>query len=142
MDAHPNGLPPTPKIRALVESLTQRFPDLTGLSDEDVDSTDTPWASGPLMSEASGDFFYFPMTFPGAEAHLAEVLSIIQNHGLVCFDPQAEEVSPRPARLSSMSGVGSGARRPSLVARYPLLRLPIVFLVVFVVLFLVDKCSG
>lgn len=48
--------PPTPGIRAYVEALLRRFPDLTGNDDDD-----SPWAAGPLLREANGPIIYFAM---------------------------------------------------------------------------------
>lgn len=49
---------PTERIAAYVAALLARFPDI------DTDAGDeSPWSSGPLMSEASGPLVYFPMVW-------------------------------------------------------------------------------
>ncbi|MEQ7008515.1 hypothetical protein ABN028_20285 [Actinopolymorpha sp. B17G11] len=85
------GRPPpaTPTIRAFVEAALARYPDL------DEDSGDEcPWASSPLISEAVGDFICLPMTFQGAEYARDVVASIAKEQGLVCYDPQVEQLLP------------------------------------------------
>jgi hypothetical protein len=47
-----------------------------------------------LIKEAVGDLIYFPMTFSGAE-YARDVLSAIaEQQGLVCYDPQLEQLLP------------------------------------------------
>ena len=53
--------PPTPRIRAYVEALLKRWPDL-----ED-DDDQSPWSTSPLLREAVGWFIYFPMAYTKAE---------------------------------------------------------------------------
>ena len=78
--------PPHPAILAYIEELTSRYPDLTELPDEDVD--ESPWADGPLVNNATGPFYYFSMTYSGAEKALEFVAEAAARRGLVCFDPQ------------------------------------------------------
>ena len=82
--------PPTPAIRAFVQSLLERYPDVTELDDDAVD--ESPWASGPLIGEATGPFMYFPVSIPRAPEMQEFVAAKAREHGLVCFDPQAEEL--------------------------------------------------
>lgn len=81
--------PPTPKIAAFVESLLGQYPDLTEL-DDDVDSS--PWAGGPLIDDATGPLVYLTIVHSRAEEMRSFVAAKAQEHGLVCFDPQTEEV--------------------------------------------------
>lgn len=131
-------LPPTPKIAALVSALTKRFPDIDTLSDDEIDAVDTPWATGPLLSEARGDLLYFPMTVSGAEAHLAEVVKIVLEHGLVCFDPQGGNVFNAPVAEKRAKRTRPG--RPHGL-RSPLVRAPVIFLCVVLLMLLLDKCA-
>ena len=80
-------IPPTPRIRAYVEALLDRWPDI----DEHDDS---PWASGPLMSEAIGSVIYFPMVYSMAEEASAFAADLARQHGLVCYDPQLDRLRP------------------------------------------------
>lgn len=44
---------PTPRIRAFVEGLLAKWPDIT-----DDEGADSPWADGPLINNADGDAIY------------------------------------------------------------------------------------
>ena len=49
---------PTARIAAYVAALLNRYPDI------DTDAgEDSPWSTGPLLSEASGPLVYFPMVW-------------------------------------------------------------------------------
>lgn len=81
------SIEPTPRIQAYVEALLARWPDI------DVDE-DSPWASAPLMGEASGSLVYFPMIFSRADEASEFAARVAGEHGLVCFDPQLERLRP------------------------------------------------
>jgi hypothetical protein len=74
---------PTPRIRAYVNALLARWPDID-------EAEDSPWASSPLMGEASGPLVYFPMVFSRADEASTFAAGLARDHGLVCFDPQME----------------------------------------------------
>jgi hypothetical protein len=76
---------PTPRIRAYVEALLARWPDID-------EAEDSPWASSPLMGEARGPLVYFPMVWSRADEASAFAASLAHERGLVCFDPQAERL--------------------------------------------------
>jgi hypothetical protein len=76
-----------------VAELLARFPEISEDSGED-----SPWASAPLLGEASGDFIYFPMTYSGAEVGVPFCADVAHRRGLVCFDPQAETLLPPGTR--------------------------------------------
>lgn len=80
---------PTPRIRAYVEALLERWPDID--SDNGASS---PWSTSPLMGEAVGWFVYFPMVFSMADEASAFAADLARQHGLVCFDPQLERLRP------------------------------------------------
>ena len=80
--------PPTPRIRAYVEALLKRWPDI---GDDDDGS---PWSTSPLIREAVGWFVYFPMVFSMADAASAFAADLAQQHGLACYDPQLERLRP------------------------------------------------
>ena len=111
------GTPVAPAIAALVVALTDRFRDLTDLADDEIDVVDTPWADGPLISNASGDFFYFSMTFSGAEAHLEAVVGIVRAHNLVCFDPQTGSVRCAPEPAAGRPATGGPPLRRGIFGR-------------------------
>jgi hypothetical protein len=81
--------PPTERIEGYVAALLARWPDITT-----DDGEDSPWATGPLLAEAFGSAFYFPMTWSGAEEASAFAAQVAAAHGLVCFDPQTETLRP------------------------------------------------
>lgn len=84
--------PPTPAIASYVAALTARWPDLDAPGGED-----SPWSVGPLISDASGGVITFGCVWSRAD-EVAEVASrIAAEHGLVCFDPQSEQLLPRLA---------------------------------------------
>ena len=86
------GPPPaSPAIRRFVEAALARFPEATEHSGDEC-----PWASAPLIEEAFGDLIYLPMTFQGADYARDVLAGIAQDLGLVCYDPQIEELLPAP----------------------------------------------
>jgi hypothetical protein len=74
----------TPGIVGYLEALLQRWPDIT--TDEGDSS---PWADGPLINNAAGNFLYFAMVWSKADEAAAFCAEVARAHGLVCFDPQA-----------------------------------------------------
>jgi hypothetical protein len=81
-----NPIAPTPRIRAYVGALLERWPDITD------DDDGSPWSTSPLMSEAVGWFVYFPMVFSMADEASAFAADLARQHGLVCFDPQLQRL--------------------------------------------------
>lgn len=75
--------PPTPRITAYVRTLLDRYPEI------DTDAgEESPWAAAPLIADASGPFFYFPMVYSQCDEASAWAAQIARQHGLVCYDPQ------------------------------------------------------
>ncbi|NYF56153.1 hypothetical protein [Micromonospora purpureochromogenes] len=107
-------LPPTPRIRAYVLALLERWVDMPD-DEHDV----SPWSAGPLMDEASGPFVYFTMRYSMCEEVSAEAARMAADHGLVCYDPQWERLRPTadeaaPRAISVPLGQASqGQTRPS-----------------------------
>jgi hypothetical protein len=97
-DADPaDPIPPTPRIRAYVEALLDRWPDI----DEHDES---PWASSPLMSEGIGSFIYLTMVYSMAEETSAFAADLARQHGLVCYDPQLDRLRPEPGDRPGPAG--------------------------------------
>jgi hypothetical protein len=69
------------RIRAYVEALVERYPD---------DVASTPWASSPVIDEASGPIVYLLMSYSRAEEVSEYAAALAREHGLVCYDPQGE----------------------------------------------------
>lgn len=72
---------PSPRIEAYVEALVERYPD---------DVPGSPWASPPVMDEASGPIVYLLMSYSRAEEVSEYAAGLAREHGLVCYDPQGE----------------------------------------------------
>ncbi|RYG76175.1 hypothetical protein EU513_13370 [Yimella sp. RIT 621] len=73
-----------PAIEAFVAEAVDKFPEFDDGS---------PWASLPVMLGATGDFISVSLTVPGA-VHAAEIARIGASNGLVCYDPQREDLLP------------------------------------------------
>ena len=82
-------IPASQAIQGFVDAALSRYPEI-----DETSSAECPWASSPLIAEASGDFIYFPMTFSGAEFARDVIAEIANSLGLVCFDPQIEQLLP------------------------------------------------
>jgi hypothetical protein len=82
-----SSAPASPRILEYIKALTTRYPDLMDLP-EDAPEDTAPWADGPLTGNVVGPFFYFALTYSGAEAALPFIADTARAHGLVCFDPQ------------------------------------------------------
>ncbi|MFJ8581335.1 hypothetical protein [Micromonospora sp. NPDC093277] len=82
---------PTPRIRAYVDALLERWIDMTE-DEEDL----SPWSDGPMINNASGPIIYFAMRYSMCEEVSAEAAKIAAERGLICFDPQWSRL--RPAR--------------------------------------------
>ena len=72
---------PSPRIEAYVEALVERYPD---------DVVGGPWASPPVIDEASGPIVYLLMSYSRAEEVSEYAAALAREHGLVCYDPQGE----------------------------------------------------
>jgi hypothetical protein len=79
-------VPAAPRIVAYVEALVARYPDA-------VDSG-AVWASAPVIEEASGPIVYLLMSYSTADEVSEYAAELAREHGLVCFDPQAERLRP------------------------------------------------
>ena len=90
---------PSPRIRAYVEALLSRWPDIT----EDS-GADSPWADAPLIANASGEAIYFAMVWSRADEAAEFAALLAERHGLVCYDPQSERLLPRASGKRGHSG--------------------------------------
>jgi hypothetical protein len=101
---------PDAKILRFIEALTTRYPDLTDLSDEDID--DSPWADGPLGDNASGRFFYFALVPSGVPEALPFIAATAKAMGLICYDPERERlIVPSEADLHPKEPLRKVAQR-------------------------------
>jgi hypothetical protein len=81
--------PPTELIATYVSALLERWCDMT----EDEDDT-SPWSVGPLIGAARGPLIYFPMRYSMATEASAYAANLAASMGLVCFDPQLNQLRP------------------------------------------------
>ncbi|MFF4601916.1 hypothetical protein ACFY12_04035 [Streptomyces sp. NPDC001339] len=79
--------PPTDHIAEYVTTLLERWPDLA----EDEDDV-SPWSTGPLIGEAKGPLIYFPMCYSMADEASAYAAEVASSMGLVCYDPQVQQL--------------------------------------------------
>ncbi|ATO15372.1 hypothetical protein CO540_17270 [Micromonospora sp. WMMA2032] len=80
--------PPTPRIRAYVDAVAARWPDLYGRDAE------LYLLSNGLIDEASGPMVYFTIPFSRSDEVSSEAAQMAAEHGLVCYDPQWEHLRP------------------------------------------------
>jgi hypothetical protein len=103
----------TPAIARYVAGLLQRWPDL---SEESTDE-ESPWADAPIINNATGPLFYFAMVYSKAEEAVTFAAQLAAQHGLNCFDPQAERLltptgtSPTSVDASTESPASSSSSR-------------------------------
>ncbi len=77
------AVPPSPRIDAYVNALIERYPE---------DGRDSPWASPPVIDEASGPIVYLLMSYGRAEEVSEYAAALAREYGLICFDPQGERL--------------------------------------------------
>ncbi|MEV6595580.1 hypothetical protein AB0M36_01810 [Actinoplanes sp. NPDC051346] len=82
--------PPTARIASFVDSVLARWVDLT---EDDLDDV-SPFAAGPLRDEASGPIIYLALRPSMADEVSAEMAVMAEEHGLICFDPQSDQLRP------------------------------------------------
>ena len=103
---------PTARIAAYVAALLDRYPDI------DTDAgEDSPWSTGPLLSEASGPLVYFPMVWSRCDEVSAWAAEVAEQHELNCYDPQREQLRTswsQPWRFELTSARGRVFRDPDL----------------------------
>lgn len=87
----PRRIPPTPAIRAYVESLLDRWYEMG--DPRDIDGT-SPWSDAPLMNNAQGPIIYFAMRYSMADEVSAACAQMAAERGLVCFDVQWNQLRP------------------------------------------------
>lgn len=93
MESDADDLESSAKIRAYVDALLERWPDIT-----EEGGDDSPWADGPLICNASGNAIYFSMVFSQADEGVAFAGKLAAEHGLVCYDPQFESLHQTDGR--------------------------------------------
>ncbi|MFF4542134.1 hypothetical protein [Streptomyces aureus] len=88
LESEDGALPPSARIERYVRALIERYPE------DDHEGYRSPWASPPLIAEASGPMVYLLMSYRQAEEVSEYAAQLARSHGLVCFDPQGEDLRP------------------------------------------------
>ncbi len=113
---------PTARIAGYVAALLDRYPDINTDAGEE-----SPWSTGPLLSEASGPLVYFPMVWSRCDEVSAWAAEVAEQHELNCYDPQMEQLRTswsQPWRFELTSAHGRVFRDPELdIVRRVLARL-------------------
>jgi hypothetical protein len=82
-------IPPTEPIGRYADALLARWPEIT------TEAAETgPWAVAPLISDAVGSIIVIPIVGEQAEEVSAFAAEVARAHGLVCFDPQLDQLRP------------------------------------------------
>jgi hypothetical protein len=82
---------PTARVAAYVAALLDRYPDIGTDAGEE-----SPWSTGPLMSEARGPLVYFPMVWSRCDEVSAWAAKLAEEHELNCYDPQWDQLRTPP----------------------------------------------
>ncbi|MFE5142377.1 hypothetical protein ACFRDV_32770 [Streptomyces fagopyri] len=81
LESEEAAVPLLPRIDAYASALIERYP---------KDGRDSPWASPPVIDEASGPIVYLLMSYVRAEEVSGYAASLAREYGLMCHDPQGE----------------------------------------------------
>lgn len=81
--------PAAARVVAYARALLDRYPDIGTEAGED-----SPWSTAPLLGEVTGPLMYFPMVWSRCEEVSAWAVEVAREHGLVCFDPQWNQLRP------------------------------------------------
>ena len=85
---------PHPRLLEFLQNVTETYPDLMGLPNEDID--DGVWSDGPLTGNVTGPLLYLGIRWSRAEEMAEFLVERATAAGLVIFDPQEGKLlSPR-----------------------------------------------
>lgn len=82
-----DAVEPDTRVLAFHQELTDQFPDLESLSDEELESS--PWNMNP---DATSSRVILCMGWSSADEVSQLILELADRHGLVCFDPQGGQI--------------------------------------------------
>jgi hypothetical protein len=91
---------PSPKVAAFVKDLTDRYPQIDDLPQDDFDD-DCPWSIGFDLSEGH---VIMCMIAGISDEVLDTIIELAKKHGLVCFCPQGSIIETAPPGLHITSG--------------------------------------
>ena len=80
--------PPATAIVEFVGALTKRYPELK------EGQTNTVWADGPLLGDASGQFIDIGILWDRSEEAVPFIVLTANKFGLNCYDPQNSRFYP------------------------------------------------
>ena len=90
------------EVYAFYSRLIGLYPEIDLLSEDELD--DSPWASSPEMS---GTHVIMAIVAEKIEKVVPQILGLAEQHGLVCFDPQAGQVYLPPHLAAKQGGAGA-----------------------------------
>jgi hypothetical protein len=93
--------PPAHAIVEFVNGLTKKYPDLNG-------SNNSPWADGPMIGDANGEFIDFSIQWDAYEHVIPFILLTARKAGLDCFDPQNNRYFPIAGNVRVVIPPGGG----------------------------------
>ncbi|MGA3295739.1 MAG: hypothetical protein ABSE45_17375 [Candidatus Acidiferrales bacterium] len=94
-DGAHEGWPAAPEVEAFYRELTQRYPELDDLPEEEVDNC--PWSA---RLDRSAHHVIMTVVWSRADEIRSVVLDLAGKHSLLLFDPQEGKIirPPRPAK--------------------------------------------
>jgi len=75
-----------PELLAFISEITERYPDLMDLPDDEVD--DGVWSDGPLTGNASGPLLYLGIVWSRVDEVVPFLVDRARARQLIIFDPQ------------------------------------------------------
>ncbi len=99
---------PSPRIAAFLKELTDRYPQLHDMADEELENC--PWHGS---FDVSKGHVLMPITYFWAPDLSEVVVDLAAKHGLVCVDPQSSEILTAPPALLAGKEAGRLARKPA-----------------------------
>jgi hypothetical protein len=95
-EGHHDGLESSPRVRRFVDELIARYPQIDDVPEDKVD--ECPWT---IAFDQSEGHVIMCIAWSRAEEMKSIVHGLADKHGLVCYDPQADEVHNPPGREPS-----------------------------------------
>jgi hypothetical protein len=85
--AYEGEQPPTASIRAFVDALLARWPDIS-----DEQGEQSPWSDGPMVNNAAGSVIHFGVVYSRLDEAEPFVVETARHHGLVLVDQEEGRV--------------------------------------------------
>ena len=84
-----------PKLKELHDTLTEKYPCICTLSDEEID--DGVWSDGPLINNFSGDLAMVAFSYNRTDELLPYIIEKAKGIGITTFDHQTKLIH-RPTK--------------------------------------------